>query len=136
MKNVVCDVSFLSEILEGSCSYLSVGLSSTGSFFSRAANVKLLQDMGNSPACFQKAFLPDMLIKQSGNRRSAEHSVPFFSFLFLLLTEMKFLLAKISVCNGCELFTLLWETGSVLRSVYSSAYESGHQPSLWKLSLV
>lgn len=135
MKNVLCDVSFLSEILEGSCSYLSLGLSSTGSFFSRAANVKLLQDMGNSPARFQKASLPDTPIKQSGDRRSVGHSVPFFSFLFHLLTEM-ILLAKISVCNSCELFTLLWETGSVLNSVYSSTYESGHQPSLWKLSLV
>lgn len=65
MKNVVCDVSFLSEILEGSRSYLSLGLSSTGSFFSRAANVKLLQDMGNSPAWFQKAALPDAPIKQA-----------------------------------------------------------------------
>lgn len=42
MKNVFCDVSFLSEILEGFRSYLSLGLSSRGSFFSRAANVKLL----------------------------------------------------------------------------------------------
>ena len=135
MKNVVCNVSFLSEISEGSRSYLSLGLSSTGSYFSRAANVKLLQDMGNPPGRFQKASLADTPIKQSGDRRSVGHSVPFFSFLFTLLTEM-ILLAKISVCNGCGLFTLLWETGSVLKSVYSSAYESGHQPSLWKLSSV
>lgn len=135
MKNVVCDVSFLSEILEGSRSYLSLGLLSTGSFFSRAANVKILQDTGKSPTCFQKASLPDTPIKQSGDRRSVGHSVPFFSFLFCLLTEM-ILLAKISVCNCCELFTLLWETGSVLKSVYSSTYESGHQTRLWKLNLV
>lgn len=58
MKNVVCDVSFLSEISEGSHCYLSLGLLSTGRFFSRAANVKLLQDRGHFPACFQKASSP------------------------------------------------------------------------------
>lgn len=96
MKNVVCSVSFLSEFLEGPCSYLS--LSSMESFFARAANIKLLQDMGKCPAHFWKAALfPGTPVEQLGSRRSLGHSVPLLSFLFPLSTEVSLLANSVSV---------------------------------------
>lgn len=105
-------------------------------FLLKGSKCKATARYGQFSSLFSESFPPpDTPIRKSGDRRSVGHSVPFYSFLFPLLPEI-ILLAKISICNGCELFTLLWETGSVLNSVYSSAYESGHQASLWKLSLV
>jgi len=57
-------------------------------FLLKGSKCKAPASCGQSSSPFQKAFLPDAPIRKSSDRRSVGYSVPFFSFLFPLLTEI------------------------------------------------